>query len=87
MTDTPVPHEPTSPAALAHPAENAEVTGVVGVTGVVQITERAKAAGGAETAEAIRPPAEDDDLVIEDLSDTAWPIPAPGICICTVGVE
>ncbi|WP_413101415.1 hypothetical protein [Streptomyces sp. Inha503] len=62
MTDTPVPHEPTSPAALAHPAENTEVT------------------GGARTAE-------DDDLVIEDLSDTAWPIPAPGICICTVGAE
>ncbi|WP_262699752.1 MULTISPECIES: hypothetical protein [Streptomyces] len=69
MTDTPVPHEPTSPAALAHPAENTEVT------------------GGARTAEAARPPAEDDDLVIEDLSDTAWPIPAPGICICTVGAE
>ncbi|MBL1112369.1 hypothetical protein JK364_08095 [Streptomyces sp. 110] len=44
------------------------------VTEVVQIAERAK-------------PAEDDDLVIEDLSDTAWPIPAPGICICTVGAE
>ncbi|AGP57600.1 hypothetical protein [Streptomyces rapamycinicus] len=81
MTDTPVPHESTSPAALAHPAKNTEVAGVAGVAGAVQITERAK------TAEAVRPPAEDDDLVIEDLSDAAWPIPAPGICICTVGAE
>ncbi len=85
MTDTPVPHEPTSPAALAHPAENTEVTGVAGVAGAVQITERAKAAGGAKTAGTARPPAEDDDLVIEDLSDAAWPVPAPGICICTIG--
>ncbi|MBI0301109.1 hypothetical protein JBE04_43395 [Streptomyces sp. PRKS01-29] len=69
MTDTPVPHEPTSPAALPHPAENTEVTRVIG------------------TAEAVRPPVEDDDLVIEDLSDAAWPLPAPGICICTVGAE
>ncbi|GAA1130292.1 MULTISPECIES: hypothetical protein [Streptomyces violaceusniger group] len=72
MTDTPIPHEPPSPAAPAHPAENAEVTRVT---------------GAAKTAEAVRPPAEDDDLVIEDLSDAAWPIPAPGICICTVGAE
>ncbi|EXU67082.1 hypothetical protein Z951_16985 [Streptomyces sp. PRh5] len=63
MTDTPIPHEPPSPAALAHPATPAK------------------------PAEAARPPAEDDDLVIEDLSDAAWPIPAPGICICTVGAE
>jgi hypothetical protein len=28
-----------------------------------------------------------DDLVIEDLSDVPWPIPAPGICICTVGTD
>ncbi|GAA0901290.1 MULTISPECIES: hypothetical protein [Streptomyces violaceusniger group] len=63
MTDTPIPHEPPSPAALAHPATPAK------------------------PAEAVRPPAEDDDLVIEDLSDAAWPIPAPGICICTVGAE
>ncbi|MFS7878735.1 hypothetical protein ACEYXF_36170 [Streptomyces asiaticus] len=63
MTDTPIPHEPPSPAALAHPAKPGK------------------------TAEAVRPPAEDDDLVIEDLSDAAWPIPAPGICICTVGAE
>ncbi|MBP8539954.1 hypothetical protein [Streptomyces sp. MK37H] len=84
MTDTPVPHESTSPAVLAHPAENTEVTGG---TGVVQIAERAKDTGTGRTAEAVRPPAEDDDLVIEDLSDGAWPIPAPGICICTVGAE
>ncbi|WP_432047556.1 hypothetical protein [Streptomyces asiaticus] len=66
MIDTPIPHEPPSPAALAHPA---------------------KPAKPGKTAEAVRPPAEDDDLVIEDLSDAAWPIPAPGICICTVGAE
>ncbi|MBO3679526.1 hypothetical protein [Streptomyces sp. NEAU-YJ-81] len=88
MTDTPVPHESTSPAALAHSAENTEVTGV---TEVVEIAERARItrrAGAIGTAaEALQPPAEDDDLVIEDLSDTAWPIGAPAICICTVGAE
>ncbi|MGW5448851.1 hypothetical protein [Streptomyces asiaticus] len=47
----------------------------------------AKPAKPGKPAEAVRPPAEDDDLVIEDLSDAAWPIPAPGICICTVGAE
>ncbi|MEV6130892.1 hypothetical protein AB0M05_29400 [Streptomyces violaceusniger] len=101
MTDTPVPHESTSPAVLAHSAENTEnteVTGVTGVTGVVEIAERARitrragsigtAAGSIGTAaEAVQPPAEDDDLVIEDLSDVAWPIGAPAICICTVGAE
>ncbi|MEU5927425.1 hypothetical protein [Streptomyces antimycoticus] len=88
MTDTPVPHESTSPAVLAHSAENIEVTRV---TGVVEITERARIAqraGAAGTAAgAVQPPAEDDDLVIEDLSDAAWPIGAPAICICTVGAE
>ncbi|MFE2183490.1 hypothetical protein [Streptomyces sp. NPDC059455] len=62
---------PYEPTSPAVLAHPAENTEV---TEVVQITERAK-------------PAEDDDLVIEDLSDTAWPIPAPGICICTVGAE
>ncbi|MGW7617748.1 hypothetical protein ACWGLG_18265 [Streptomyces antimycoticus] len=88
MTDTPVPHESTSPAVLAHSAENTEVTRV---TGVVEITERARIAqraGAAGTAaQAVQPPAEDDDLVIEDLSDATWPIGAPAICICTVGAE
>ncbi|MCG0291047.1 hypothetical protein [Streptomyces sp. PSAA01] len=88
MTDTPVPHESTSPAVLAHSAENTEVTRV---TGVAEIAERARTtqrAGAAGTAaEAVQPPAEDDDLVIEDLSDAAWPLGAPAICICTVGAE
>lgn len=88
MTDTPVPHESTSPAVLAHSAEK---TQVAGATGVVEIAERARVtrrAGAIGTAaEAVQPPAEDDDLVIEDLSDAAWPIGAPAICICTVGVE
>ncbi len=88
MTDTPVPYESTSPAVLAHSAENTEVTGV---TGVVEIAERARivrrAGATGAAAEAVQPPAEGDDLVIEDLSDTAWPIGAPAICICTVGVE
>ncbi|MCQ8191154.1 hypothetical protein [Streptomyces rugosispiralis] len=93
MTDTPVPYESPSPAVLAHPAEKTEVTRVAGATGVVQAAERGKAAGTAKTtgtaktAEAVRPPAEDDDLVIENLSEAAWPIPAPGICICTVGAD
>ncbi|GAA2317562.1 hypothetical protein [Streptomyces violaceusniger] len=87
MTDTPVPQEPTSPAALAHPVENTEVTGVVPITERTKTAGAAKATGAAETADAVRPPAEDDDLVIEDLSDASWPIPAPGICICTVGAE
>ncbi|MFE9007219.1 hypothetical protein ACFYOY_34750 [Streptomyces sp. NPDC007875] len=85
MTDTPVPHESTSPATLAHSAENTEVTGV---TGVVEIAERARITQRAGTAaETVQPPAEDDDLVIEDLSDATWPIGAPAICICTVGAE
>ncbi|SEB96737.1 hypothetical protein [Streptomyces melanosporofaciens] len=91
MTDTPVPHESTSPAVLTHSAENTEVTRVTGVTGVVEITERARIpqrAGAAGTAaEAVQPPTEDDDLVIEDLSDAAWPLGTPAICICTVGAE
>ncbi|MET7905249.1 hypothetical protein [Streptomyces sp. NPDC005336] len=32
-------------------------------------------------------PAEDDDLVIEDLTDDPWPMPTPRICICTVSAE
>ncbi|OPF77765.1 hypothetical protein VT50_0221035 [Streptomyces antioxidans] len=93
MTDTPVPYEFPSPAAPAHPAENTEVTGVAGLaraTGALRTAERAKTAGAAKTVgaiEAARPPVEDDDLVIEDLSDTAWSLPAPGICICTVAAE
>ncbi|MBU3871101.1 hypothetical protein KN815_45745 [Streptomyces sp. 4503] len=90
MTDTPVPYESTSPAVLAHSAENTEVTGATGATGVVEIAERARIvqrAGATRAAEAVQPPAEGDDLVIEDLSDAAWPIGAPAICICTVGVE
>ncbi|MFE1933126.1 hypothetical protein ACFW95_22760 [Streptomyces sp. NPDC059474] len=88
MTDTPVPYESTSPAVLAHPAENTEVTRV---TGIVETAERARivqrAGATRAAAEAVQPPAEGDDLVIEDLSDAAWPIGAPAICICTVGVE
>ncbi|MEU4898510.1 hypothetical protein AB0B12_38995 [Streptomyces sp. NPDC044780] len=72
MIDTPVPHEPTSPAGPARSAAIAGITDITGITG---------------TAEAVPPPAEYDDLVIEDLSDAAWPIGAPGICICTVGAE
>lgn len=87
MTDTPVPYESTSPAGLAYSAENTEVTKV---TGVVEITERgrlAERAGAIGAAEAVHPPVEADDLVIEDLSDAAWAVPAAGICICTVGAE
>ncbi|MFE9066703.1 hypothetical protein [Streptomyces violaceusniger] len=99
MTDTPVPHEFTSPAVLARSAENTEVTGVVEIAERARITRRAGAIGttaGAigttagsigTAAETLQPPAEDDDLVIEDLSDAAWPIGAPAICICTVGAE
>ncbi|ASQ94858.1 hypothetical protein [Streptomyces sp. 11-1-2] len=92
MTDTPVPHESTSPAVLARSAENTEVTGVVEIAERARITRRAGAIGTTAgsigtAAEALQPPAEDDDLVIEDLSDAAWPIGAPAICICTVGAE
>ncbi|MCD9592491.1 hypothetical protein [Streptomyces sp. 8ZJF_21] len=81
MTDTPVPNESTSPACLAYSAENTEVTGVA------EITERVRFAARAGAAEAVHPPVEADDLVIEDLSEAVWAVPAAGICICTVGAE
>ncbi|MFG2581226.1 hypothetical protein [Streptomyces malaysiensis] len=84
MTDTPVPNESTSPAGLAYSAENTEVTGVAEITERVRLAERAGAIGAAE---AVHPPVETDDLVIEDLSEAAWAVPAAGICICTVGAE
>ncbi|MCM3812747.1 hypothetical protein ND808_44205 [Streptomyces sp. DR7-3] len=84
MTDTPVPNESTSPAGLAYSAENTEVTGVAEITERVRLAARA---GAAEAAEAVHPPAEADDLVIEDLSEAVWAVPAAGICICTVGAE
>ncbi|MCQ8835092.1 hypothetical protein [Streptomyces malaysiensis] len=84
MTDTPVPNESTSPAGLASSAENTEVTGVAEITERVRLAERA---GDVGAAEAVHPPVEADDLVIEDLSEAAWAVPAAGICICTVGAE
>ncbi|MCQ6252186.1 hypothetical protein [Streptomyces malaysiensis] len=84
MTDTPVPNESTSPACLAYSAENTEVTGVAEITERVRFAERAGAVGAAE---AVHPPVEADDLVIEDLSEAVWAVPAAGICICTVGAE
>lgn len=87
MTDTPVPNESTSPACLAYSAENTEVTGVAEITERVRFAARAGAAGAVGAAEAVHPPVEADDLVIEDLSEAVWAVPAAGICICTVGAE
>lgn len=84
MTDTPVPHEFTSPACLVR---SAEITGITGVTGITGSTGIAGVTGAVGTAAAAPSSPEDDDLVIEDLSGAVWPLAAPGICICTVGAE
>ncbi|MFF7653877.1 hypothetical protein ACFZCY_29295 [Streptomyces sp. NPDC007983] len=43
-----------------------------------------EAAGGGPPAV---PDSDPDDLVIEDLTDAAWPTVAPRICICTFSGE